>query len=423
MENKYLTVSALNRYLAYKFDTDPNLREVYIKGEISNLRLSGGHLYFSLKDALSEIRAIVFGSVVRCLNFMPADGMTVLIRASVTVYQKGGTYNLNVVEMKEAGLGDIYLNFLRLKEKLQKEGLFDEERKLKVPEAPEKIAVITSPTGDALQDILTTINKRYPFVTVYLYPALVQGADAPRTLISALERANRDGLVDVIIIARGGGSFEDLSCFNNETLARAIAASTIPTVTGIGHETDYTIADFVSSRRAPTPTGAAVMVTKDRQLLAREVNEKTNLLRHLFTRILENKYKEWERLTYSLKVHSPLQTVTAKLERVTELRSRLVAYNIAGKIDEKVVLVSGLTNRLTARFQQAIANWEKQYLFFHDKINILNPLNIMKKGYTLTYQDGRLITRRADVDPARDIAVRFYDGELAARPKKTKDEE
>ena len=446
MENKYLTVSALNRYLAYKFDTDANLKNIHIKGEISNLRISGGHLYFSLKDEFSEIRGIVFASVARRLAFMPADGMTVLIRGSVTVYQKGGSYSINVTDMKEAGLGDIYLNFLRLKEKLQKEGLFDEDKKLKVPESPEKIAVITSPTADALQDILSTINKRYPFVTVYLYPSLVQGAEAPRSLIAALERANRDAIADVIIIARGGGSFEDLSCFNNETLARAIFASRIPTVTGIGHETDFTIADYVSSKRAPTPTGAAVLVTKDRHLLAREVNEKTNLLRYHLKRILEKKFydyqhivnrhhfknfgevigrweKEWERLTYSLKVHSPLAMVEAGLARVGELDKRVLAYNIAGKIAEKGAAVEGLASRLTARYRQAIGNWEKQYQFYLDKINILNPLNLMKKGYTLIYQDGKLVTRRADIAYDRQFTVRFYDGELPALPKKTKDEE
>ncbi|NLD25953.1 MAG: exodeoxyribonuclease VII large subunit, partial [Acholeplasmataceae bacterium] len=168
MDNKYLTVTALNRYIAYKFDSDQALRSVYVKGEISNFRLSGGHLYFSLKDENSEIRAIMFAGQARRLKFMPMDGMTVLLNAQVTVYQKGGTYNLNVLEMDEIGLGELYLNFLRLKEKLQKEGLFAEEKKLPLPEFPDHVGLITSPTGDALHDVVSTINKRWPLTKIYL---------------------------------------------------------------------------------------------------------------------------------------------------------------------------------------------------------------------------------------------------------------
>lgn len=446
MENKYLTVSALNRYLAYKFDTDPTLRNILIKGEISNFRVSGGHLYFSLKDELSEIRAIMFAGAARRLVFMPTDGMTVMIRAQVIVYQKGGSYNLNVLAMEDAGLGDIYLNFLRLKEKLQKEGLFAEEPKLKIPEFPERIAVITSPTGDALHDIISTINKRFPLVTVYLYPALVQGLEAPRSIMAALDRANRDGLADVIIIARGGGSFEDLSCFNNETLARMIFRSPIPTVTGIGHETDYTIADYVASRRAPTPTGAAVLVTKDRNMLARDINEKINLIKYYYKRILEKKYydyknitsrhhfknfielinqreKELARLAYNLKVHSPLNLVEKNLTRIEDLRRRLSAYNLIGRIQDKADVINKFTGRLGYCYRQAVDNWERRHQNYLDKLNILNPLNLMKKGYTLTYQKGKIVTRLTGVTHEEELTIRFYDGTLAVKPIKPMKEE
>ena len=444
--NKYLTVTALNRYLAYKFDNDRALQNIMIKGEISNFRIAGGHLYFSLKDETSEIRAVMFARAARGLIFMPADGMTVIIRAKVAVYQKGGTYNLNVFSMEDAGLGDIYLNFLRLKERLKQEGLFDEARKLKVPVSPRNIGVITSSTADALQDILSTINKRYPFVKVYLYPALVQGKEAPGSIIRALTKANRDALADVVIIARGGGSFEDLSCFNNETLARAIVNSKIPTVTGIGHETDFTIADYVASHRAPTPTGAAVFITKDRNILAREINEKINMIKYYYKRILEKKYYEYqniitkhhfknfseaikhrenelERLIYNLKVHSPLALVEKNLNRIDEMKTRLKTYNLPQQITEKIKYVDKITDRLHYCFRLTVDNREKEHMFFLEKLNILNPMSLMKKGYTLTFQEGNIITSHQDIAYDKHLTVRFHDGALTAQPIKSKNEE
>ena len=296
MENKYLTVTALNKYIGYKFETDFNLKNIDLKGEISNLRISNNHLYFSLKDDQSEIRAIMFASSARTLTFMPTDGMKVLVNADVTVYQKGGTYNLNVRKIEDAGLGDLYLKFLELKEKLAKEGLFNEELKRPIPEFVQSIAVITSATGDAINDIVSTVEKRFPLTKIYLYPALVQGNDAPRSLINCLKKANLDNLADVIIIGRGGGSFEDLACFNDEALARTIRASKIVVVSAVGHEADFTIADFVSDKRAPTPTGAAVVVTKDQYILAKDIYNKQSLLVQNFKKILENKYYEFDKI-------------------------------------------------------------------------------------------------------------------------------
>jgi len=265
MENnnrKYLTVTALNKYIAYKIDNDPNLGFVYLQGELSNIRFSKEHLYFVIKDQDSEISGIMYSSSATKLTFMPKDGMKVLVSGKISVYQKKGTYNLIAITMSEAGLGALYQDFLFLKDKLEKEGLFAIEHKKPIPEYSEKIGVITSATADAFQDIKSTIAQRFPLAQIYLYPALVQGVDAPKSLIKALEQANKENIVDVIIIARGGGSFEDLSCFNDEKLARSIYASQIPIVSGVGHETDFTICDFVADERAPTPTGAAVRVTK-----------------------------------------------------------------------------------------------------------------------------------------------------------------
>ncbi|MDD3123586.1 MAG: exodeoxyribonuclease VII large subunit, partial [Candidatus Izemoplasmatales bacterium] len=289
MENKkYLTVTALNKYISYKFESDVNLGFVYIQGELSNTRFSKDHLYFVLKDSESEISGIMYASSASKLTFMPKDGTKVLVSGKVSVYQKKGTYNLTAITMSEFGLGALYQDFLLLKEKLDKEGLFDVKYKKKIPEFSEKIGVITSPTGDAFQDIRSTISLRFPIAKIYLYPALVQGIDAPKSLIKALDQAYLDNIVDVIIIARGGGSIEDLSCFNNEELARKIFSSKIPIVSGVGHETDFTICDFVADDRAPTPTGAAVRVTKNKALLIQDIENINKRLSSGIIRIFEN---------------------------------------------------------------------------------------------------------------------------------------
>ena len=277
MENKkYLTVTALNKYLAYKIDTDINLRSFIILGEISNARLSKGHLYFVLKDEDSEISAVMFANYYNSLSFTPKDGVKVLVKCSLQLYQKKGTYNLQVTNMSEYGLGALYQNFLKLKEKLSKEGLFAESHKKEIPMYSEKIGLITSDTGDARHDVVSTIEKRFPIATIFLYPALVQCVDAPKSLIKAINRAESDNEVDLLIIARGGGSFEDLSCFNDEELARVIYDCHIPIISGVGHESDYTICDFVSDKRAPTPTGAAVLATSDKNVLISEINNYYN---------------------------------------------------------------------------------------------------------------------------------------------------
>jgi len=291
--NKYLTVAALNKYLYYKFDNDLNLRDIYLKAEISNIRLSKGILYFVLKDSESEISGLMYGQTLQKLKFEPKDGVTVLVNGKVSLYPKRGTYNITVFEMEEKGLGEAYLNFQRLKEKLLKEGLFDEDKKLPIKKFNNSIGVITSSTGDAVHDILSTIKRRFPLSEVIFYPAIVQGDDAPQSLINAVKKANFEKKVDVLIIARGGGSLEDLSCFNDEELARTIFASSIPTISGVGHEADFTICDFVSSRRAPTPTGAAVIATPDKVELYNYIENLINQLTYNYKQNLINKYNEY----------------------------------------------------------------------------------------------------------------------------------
>ena len=259
MNDKYLTISAITRYLKNKFDTDVNLRTVYLKGEISNIKYhTTGHLYFSLKDETSKINAIMFSSNAKKLLFNPVDGSKVLVIGRISVYEATGGYQIYIDEMIEDGVGNLYLAFEKLKKDLAKEGLFDQKYKKEIPKIPETIGVVTAPTGAAIKDIISTIKRRFPICKVIVFPSLVQGENAKEDIVRNIELANTYPL-DVLIVGRGGGSIEDLWPFNEEIVARAIFKSEIPIISAVGHEIDFTIADYVADLRAPTPTGAAEM--------------------------------------------------------------------------------------------------------------------------------------------------------------------
>ena len=260
-----ITVSQLNFYMRSVIESDEILRSVFVKGEISNFSLyrKSGHMYFTLKDGQSAVKAVMFRSDAEKLKFMPEDGMNVVVSARVSVFERDGVYQLYVSEMIPDGIGAQMAAFFQLKEKLEKEGLFDEDRKKELPHFPKKIAVATSPSGAALQDILSVTGRRYPIADIEIFPCVVQGAESAESVIRALNYFNMKNDADVIIIARGGGSYEDLASFNDERLARTIAESNIPVISAVGHESDFTIADFVSDRRAPTPSAAAEIAVPD----------------------------------------------------------------------------------------------------------------------------------------------------------------
>ena len=258
-KDKYLTVGALTRYIKYKIDSDEHLKTVFLKGEISNFKMhSTGHMYFSIKDETSKINAIMFARDAKNVTFEPQEGTKVLVVGRISVYESTGNYQIYVSEMLEDGVGNLYIAFEKLKEKLSKEGLFEEIHKKKIPKIPRKIGIITAPTGAAIKDILSTIKRRFPICETILFPSLVQGENASVDIVKKLKIANTYDL-DVIILGRGGGSIEDLWPFNEEIVAREIFASRIPIISAVGHEVDFTIADFVADLRAPTPTGAAEM--------------------------------------------------------------------------------------------------------------------------------------------------------------------
>ena len=273
MNNNYITVGALTRYIKYKIDSDSNLNEVYIKGEISNFKKhSRGHFYFTIKDEESRINAIMFASSTRNINFLPEDGMKVLVKGKISVFEQTGNYQIYVSNMQQDGVGNLYALYEELKKKLALKGYFDESHKKKIPAIPSKIGIVTAPTGAAIKDILSTLKRRYPLCETILFPALVQGKEAGIDVANKIKIADSYNL-DLLIVGRGGGSIEDLWAFNEEVVAKAIYDANTPIISAVGHEVDFTIADFVADIRAATPTGAAELAVPDKQELKKLINQ------------------------------------------------------------------------------------------------------------------------------------------------------
>ena len=292
MNDKYISVTQLTRYIKYKIDNDVNLNEVFLKGEISNFKAhSRGHYYFTLKDEGSRINAIMFSSATRNVKFIPQDGMKVLVTGKISVFEATGQYQIYVNEMLEDGIGNLYIAYEQLKKKLQEEGLFDEKYKKPIPKIPNRVGVVTAPTGAAIKDIISTIKRRWPLTEIYLFPALVQGEDAKEDIVRQIKRADEYNL-DTLIVGRGGGSIEDLWAFNEEIVARAIFECKTPVISAVGHEIDFTIADFVADLRAPTPTGAAEMAVPQLSDVTKYLNQiNIRLNNTISNKINQNKRK------------------------------------------------------------------------------------------------------------------------------------
>ncbi len=444
-EIKYISVTALNRYISYKFEMDMNLKEVYLKGEISNFKYSGRHCYFSLKDQTSEISAMFFYPDNLSLKFVPKDGMSVQVVGQIQVYQKKGTYAIIVKKIEQEGIGILYQQYLDLKDKLAGEGLFDESRKLRIPEYPEHVAVITASTGEAIHDIISTFNRRLALPEIRLYPALVQGVDAPKDLIRALNEVYKDNWADVIIIGRGGGSFEDLSCFNDESLARLLAESKIPTVSAVGHEGDYTICDFVASFRAPTPTGAAMRLSKDKMEVLNLVYDKMARISSATKHKLITSYNQYDSLlnSYPIKrfdelvdkiatkyyildekinLFSPTRLLSNWQDSIINLDNRLqFCFNNQLLIKEKTFDI--YSNKLTpSLLLKNINNLENTLDKLIDKSTLLNPFNVMKKGYSIIEQNGAIKKSIKDLNDSESLVVKMHDGKVLTNIIKIIDE-
>ncbi len=337
MHIKTLTVSQLNRYVKNTLDADFILNNASVKGEISNLKIhSSGHIYFSLKDGGSKINCVMFKSYAYKLKFVPENGMDIVVEGNVSVYEKEGSYQLYCKAMKREGIGDLYIAFEELKEKLKKEGLFDDAHKKEIPRFPKKVGVITSPTGAALRDIINVTKRRNKGIELLIYPALVQGIDASKTIIEGIKILNKVEDVDIIILARGGGSIEELWAFNNEELAYEIYSSKKPIITGVGHETDFTIVDFVSDRRAPTPSAAAEIAVFDREALIKEIlNYKYNI-KKIMEIIIKEKRNYLNLYKQRIESHSPTNIIVNEYKNIDNLKG-LLNMKIEGKLNKEKI--------------------------------------------------------------------------------------
>ncbi len=387
-----ITVSELTKRISFAL-ADPVFQNLAVEGEISNfVHHTSGHMYFSLKDAHSRIKAVMFRSRNRLLAFVPKNGDTVIAFGSLGVYEPNGEYQLYVEMLLAQGVGDLHLAFEQLKAKLEQEGLFDSARKKPLPALPRKIGVITSPTGAALRDIIRVLTRRYPGVQVLVFPALVQGEGAPESLIKALQLAQTSDC-DVLIMGRGGGSFEELNAFNDEQLARAIARSNIPVVSAVGHETDFTIADFVADLRAPTPSAAAELVVP----LQEELQRAVAALERRLAGALERKISAERRFLRQLTSSAALQRPDY---RVNQLRQRL---------DD---LLTGLTLHSTHK----LALHRSRLGSAAARLETLSPLNTLGRGYAICSDEQGRVLRSADqVDPGDTVNVTLYRGRLLCR--------
>ncbi len=392
MNDKYLSVSVINRYIKHKLDTDDNLQQVFIKGEISNFKAhSTGHLYFSIKDETSKINAIMFAKAASNLNFNPVDGTKVLITGRISVYEATGNYQIYVDEMQEDGLGNLYIEFEKLKKKLESEGLFDSKYKKPIPKYPSKIGVITANTGAAIKDILTTIKRRYPIAQVILFPSLVQGDNAAFDIVKNITLAGNYDL-DVLIVGRGGGSIEDLWPFNEEIVARAIFDCKIPVISAVGHEIDFTIADFVSDLRAPTPTAAA-------ELAVPNLSDLNQYISQLLIRLNEAVFKK----------------VNVQKLLLDSYKSSYVIKNPMVLYENKKQRLDMFCEKLNTSIKVKIDNKHVEIANIIDKLNLVNPLNVLKRGYNLAYKDDKIITSVNDLKKNDILDLRFSEGKAKVK--------
>lgn len=414
-EKKYLSVTALTKYLKYKFDNDAHLKNVLLKGEISNFkRHSRGHFYFTLKDDKSQISAIMFASSSSKVKFMPLDGMSILVEGYITIYEASGNYQIYVNKMSEDGLGNLYLAYEQLKKKLSNEGLFDESHKKRIPRFPATIAVLTSPTGAAVQDVINIINRRFPLANIIVYPTLVQGEYAKDDIVKQLKKANSDSLCDVIILGRGGGSIEDLWPFNEEEVAHAIFNSKIPIISSVGHETDTTISDFVADLRAPTPSGGAELSVPDQLDLFNYLERMNNQNRLSLTRLLNSKVDQLKRIENSIIFRDPLRLTEHKSRRLDHLSEKLDLLNPINRLKQSEDNLARTTKRLVDYYQRILDNKHSEYDLKISKLELLNPLSIMKKGYSVVKKDGKVLKSIKHVEINENIDIQVNDGMISA---------
>ena len=383
-----VSVSDLNRYIKDKFANDENLSQILVKGEISNFKNHyTGHMYFTLKDENSLIKCVCFKTYASKLAFMPKDGMKVIVLGSVSVFERDGVYQIYVKVMEEDGQGDLYTKYKELKEKLEKEGLFDEAHKQKIPLMPKVIGVLTSQTGSVIRDIINVSTRRNPNVYIRLLPVPVQGEGAAEKIADGIKFMNENKLADVLILARGGGSLEDLWPFNEEIVARAIYDSNIPIISAVGHETDFSISDFVADLRAPTPSAAAELAVSDVYEVKRKIESYQDRLRMALVKKVEVMKLRFDKCMASSVFKEPLI-----------------------KVNDNYLLIDNLVKRLDSTIKIKQEKEKNRYIELTSKLDALSPLKTLSRGYTLTEKDGKIIKSKDDLQKGDKVSLRFTDG-------------
>lgn len=387
-----VTVSDLNKYIKDKIANDENLSQILVKGEISNFKNHyTGHMYFTLKDEKSLIKCICFKSYAEKLTFMPKDGMKVIVLGSVSVFERDGIYQIYVKMMEEDGLGDLYTKYQELKQKLDEQGLFDEEHKIKIPLLPKVVGVLTSQTGSVIRDIINVSTRRNPNVYIRLLPVPVQGEGAAEKIAAGIEYMNRNKLADVLILARGGGSLEDLWPFNEEIVAHSIYNSEIPIISAVGHETDFTIADFVADLRAPTPSAAAELAVPDVYELKRKIESLQDRLRMSLVKKLEVMKLRYDKCMASSVFKDPFR-----------------------KVNDNYQVIDNFVKRLDSAIKIKQEKEKNRYIELVSKLDALSPLKTLSRGYSLTEKEGKIIKSKDELEKGDIIDIRFSDGNKKA---------
>ena len=410
-----LSVTALTKYLKLKMDVDSNLQGLLLKGEISNFKKhSRGHFYFTLKDGNAQISVVMFAGATKGVKFEPQNGMEVVVTGSISIYEPSGTYSVHVTKMIEDGIGNLYVAFNQLKEKLAAKGMFSDYHKKPLPKMPKAVGIITSPTGAAVRDMITTLKRRSPNVEVYLYPALVQGELAAADIVKKIQQVNEEKLVDTLIVGRGGGSIEDLWAFNEEIVADAIFSSTIPIISAVGHETDITIADFVADMRAPTPTAAAEMVAPNLTDVLTYLSQLKTRLNQGLKNQLRVKEATLKRLSNHYMFKNPKAMLEKRMMRLTQMEQQLIS-GLNGQVMYKKRQIEHLDNKLTVQIKGKLVQTQNSYTLLLTKLEMLNPLSVLKKGYAVvTDEAGNAVQDIKEITVGTQISATLNKGRFKA---------
>ena len=435
MSEEYVTVSALTKYIKYKFDKDPHLGRVYLTGEISNFRLRPTHQYFSLKDENAIISATMFQSAFKKIQFRPEEGMKVLVIGKVSVFEKSGQYQINIEHMEPDGVGALFLAYEQLKKKLEAEGLFSLPKK-PIPQFPKKIAILTSESGAVIQDIQTTVARRFPIVQLVLYPTVVQGVHAVNSILKNLDLVEQEDY-DVVIIGRGGGSIEDLWAFNEEPVVRRVAELSIPVISSVGHETDTTLIDFVSDMRAATPTAAAEIATPVLMEIHQQLRNLQTRLEQALSRQLQIKRERMQALANASIFQNPeriyqvyqqrvdqlemqlqqmmQQSVQQKRQQLLKNQHRLELGSPSRRVQTEKQALQYLAKRLEQAQVQLMKDKKQQFQRVIQQLDLLSPLKIMNRGYGILQQEETIIKSVDQLEVNQELTIQLVDGTVRSK--------